>query len=276
MDKTLLHVFRNTPFGREIFLQSLYFCKTTGTSVVVYIPESTKFLMYFENDVVQVDLDGSYLTEPSTAREHAEALAKTAGIEPRFLKPKNYTASTLPDIPVNFDFMCCPRSISDLSTKISLGKIGPKVRRIVGQADFPVLMPCSIFKEWKSITVFFGGSNNAVKALKLGITIGRKTGLPVDMFTQAEGKKKEKLEDVLIEKGVYETVKKEVRQWKYYEQGKFEHNLYDVEHNALGVIGAFGHGMIKDILFGSTMEKAQTLLTNNLLIVGPNYVLPPN
>ena len=276
MDKTLFHVFRNTPFGREIFLQSLYFCRTIGTSIAVYVPESTKFLMYFENDVVQVDLDGSYLAAKSTAREHAEYLAQTAGIEPRFLKPKNYTASTLPDIPVNFDFMCCPRSISDLSSKISLGSIGPKVRRIVHQARFPVLMPSSIFKEWKSITVFFGGSTNAVKALKLGIAIGRKTGLPVDMFTQAEGKKKEKLEDILIERGMYETVKKEVRQWKYYEKGKFEHNLYDVEHNAMGVIGAFGHGMIKDILFGSTMEKVQTVLTNNLLIVGPNYVVPPN
>lgn len=276
MDKTIFHVFRNTPLGREIFLQSLYFCRTTGTSIAVYIPESTKFLMYFENDVVQVDLDGSYLSAQSTAGEHAEALAQTAGIEPRFLKPKNYTASTLPDLPVHFDFMCCPRSISDLSSKISLGNIGPKVRRIVHQARFPVLMPCSLFKEWKSVTVFFGGSINSVKSLKLGIALGRKTGLPVDMFTQAEGKKKEKLEDVLIERGMYETVKQEVRQWKFYEQGQFEHNLYDVEHNALGVIGAFGHGMIKDVIFGSTMEKVQIVLPNNLLIVGPNYVVPAN
>ncbi|MFO7752126.1 MAG: universal stress protein [Desulfobacteraceae bacterium] len=276
MDKTLFHVFRNTPFGRETFLQSLYFCKRTGTSIAVYIPESTKFLMYFENDVVQVDLDGSYIEDPATAREHVESLAQTAKIEPRFLKPKNYTASTLPDIPVNFDFMCCPRSISNLSSKISLGSIGPKVRRIVHQARFPVLMPCPLFKEWKSITVFFGGSSNAVNALRLGINVGRKSGLPVDMFTHSEGGKKEKLEDVLIEKGLYETLKQEVRQWHYYEKGKFEHNLYDVEHNALGVIGAFGHGMVKDMLFGSTMEKVQTVLPNNLLIVGPNYVMPSN
>ena len=59
MNKQLFHIFRNTPLGRETFLQSLYFCNMTGVTPVVYIPEHTKFLMYFENDVVQVDLDDS-------------------------------------------------------------------------------------------------------------------------------------------------------------------------------------------------------------------------
>ena len=67
MDQQLLHIFRNNPLGRETLLQSLYFCKTMGVAPVIYIPEHTKFLMYFENDVVQVDLDSSYLTSPETA-----------------------------------------------------------------------------------------------------------------------------------------------------------------------------------------------------------------
>ncbi len=39
----------------------------------------------------------------------------------------------------------------------------------------------------------------------------------------------------------------------------------------LVVLGAFGHGLIRDILFGSKMEKIQGSITNNLLIVGPKY-----
>ena len=64
MDAQIFHIFRNTPFGRETLLQSIYFCKMTGTSLIIYIPEFTKFLMYFDNEVVQVDLDSSYLTAP--------------------------------------------------------------------------------------------------------------------------------------------------------------------------------------------------------------------
>ena len=69
MHSQLLHIFRNTPLGRESFMQSLYFCKNVGATPVVHIPQHTKFLMYFDNDVVQVDLDGSYLTDPETAEE---------------------------------------------------------------------------------------------------------------------------------------------------------------------------------------------------------------
>ena len=37
--------------------------------------------MYFENDVVQVDLDPSYLTDPDTAVIHLEELLKENGVE---------------------------------------------------------------------------------------------------------------------------------------------------------------------------------------------------
>ena len=57
MDYKMMHIFRNTPFGRETFLQSLYFCRTVKVAPVVYIPKNDKFLFYFSNDVVQVDLD---------------------------------------------------------------------------------------------------------------------------------------------------------------------------------------------------------------------------
>lgn len=272
MEAQLFHIFRNTPLGRETLLQSIYFCNITGSSLTIYIPEFTKFLMYFDNQVVQIDLDNSYLSYPETAKEHASQLTKEGGLEPGFLEPKNFTASTLPDIPVNFDFMCCPRSISDITSKIGLGHIGSKVRRIIKTAPFPVLITSPAYKEWKSITVFFGGSANAVKALKSGIRLARNTGMPLDIFTQIEGRTtKAHCEEIIQKENLSRDIEKYVTNWNCFETNSFEENLYQVPHNALVVLGAFGHGLIKDLLFGSKMEKIQSTLTNNLLVAGPNY-----
>lgn len=266
----LFHIFRNTPAGRETLLNSVYFCKQTGAVPVVYIPEHTKFLMYFENEVVQVDLDQSYLTSPETAKDHATEILLINGFEPTFLGPKHFTASTLPDIPTDFDFMCCPRSITDLSSKIGMGYIGPRVRNIVNAARFPVLLSCTGFKPWKSIVVFFGGSSNAVNALKLGYRLKRKSGLPLDMFTQAE-KAPQVYREQIKNQQLEEDVNKMVRDWKILESGLLEENLYEISHEALVVLGAFGHGLIKNLVFGSKSEKIQSTLPNNLLIVGPKY-----
>ncbi|MBS3758047.1 MAG: universal stress protein [Desulfobacterales bacterium] len=272
MDLQLLHIFRNTPLGRELMLQSAYFCRILKILPVIYVPQYMKFLMYFENDVVQVDLDGSYLRSPSTARDHAAEIIRQQGLaEPKFLEPKNFTASTLPDLPINFDFMCCPRTISDLSSKIGLGYIGPRVRRIIHSARFPVLIGCSVYKPWQSITVFFGGSANAVKALRLGFRLARLTGFPLDVFTQEGRRDRKYYEDVIEKENLGPEMDRYARQWRVYDSGEFIDNLYDVPHDALVIAGAYGHGVIKEVLFGSTLEKIQTQLPNTLLIVGPNY-----
>jgi len=271
MDYQLLHIFRNTPLGRETLLQSLYFCQKLDVNLVVYIPESTKFLMYFDNDVVQIDLDESYLTAPETAQAHASEIATEAGCTLRYLKPKHYTASTLPDIPTNFDFMCCPRSISDLSTKIGLGYIGPRVRRIVQSARFPVLITSPVYKPWRSITVFFGGSLNALNAFRLGLRISKSTGIPLTLFTQSEKKSRSTYRKVIENADLGKELAENVQNWQFFEQGRFEENLFEVPHDALVVLGAYGHGIIKDIVFGSKMEMIQSVISNNLLIAGPNY-----
>ncbi len=272
METRLLHIFRNTPLGREVLLQSTYFCKTIGVQPMIYIPEFIKFLMYFENDVAQIDLDSSYLTAPETARAHAIDIVRSQGLpEPEFMEPKNFTASTLPDIPVNFDFMCCPRSISDLSSKIGLGYLGPRVRRIVQSARFPVLIAGSVFKPWTSVAVMFGGSANAVKALKLGLRISRKSGLPLDIFTQLGKHTHDDYQKIIQQKHLAKDIDQQVRKWTVFDSGEFAENLYDVPHDALVILGAYGHGIIKEMLFGSVMEKVQSTLPNNLLIVGPKY-----
>lgn len=273
MNKKLLHIFRNTPFGRESFLQSLYFCKQTNSLPVVYIPKATKFLMYFSQDAVQVDLDNSYLTSPDTAVSHASELLEAHGFKPQFFEPKNYTASTLPDIPTNFDFVCLPRSVSDLSSKIGLGHIGPKVRRIVKTASFPTLIASPVFKKWNSIAVFFGGSANAVNAARLGARISQVSGMPINLYTIKE-KDESYYRDLFSSNELENEAGMAEMNWQFLEKGAFEEILYSIPHDALIVLGAFGHGIIKDMLFGSKMEKIQSTVMNNLLITGPNCTIP--
>ena len=227
--------------------------------------------MYFENDVVQVDLDDSYLSDPDKAEAHALSLAEQGGLKPSFLEPKNFTASTLPDIPSHFDFMCCPRSISDLSSKIGLGYIGPRVRRIVQSARFPVLVTSPAYKPWTRIAVLFGGSANAVKALRLGLSVRRRSGLPLEIYTQMEKQyDRRDYEKVVEEEGLGEEVKKNAQTWQFFETDDFRRNLYDIPHEALVVLGAYGHGLIREFVFGSKLEQVQSEIPNNLLIVGPN------
>lgn len=272
MEERLLHVFRNTPLGRETLLQSIYFCKTLDMSLHIYVPQATQFLIYFDHDAVQVDLDDSYLTSPETAVAHATELVQNSGLEPNFLTPKNFTASQLPDIPSNFNYMCCPRSITDLASKIGLGYIGPKVRRIVKSSTFPVLMTSAAFKPWKSLAVFYGGSQNANRALGWGLHLARISGCALDMVTYTEGYSNDYFDEQLQEAGLLDQVQQHVRKWHKFSKGPFEEHLYRVPHDALLVVGAYGHGLIKDFLFGSKMETIQAWMPNNILLVGPNCV----
>lgn len=270
MNYKLLHIFRNTPFGRETFLQSLYFCKIINAHPVVYIPKTDKFLMYFPNDVVQVNLDSSFLAFPETAHDHVIALFDEAGIPPRFYEPKNFTASTLPDISSQFDYLCSPRSISGLASKIGLGHLGPKVRRMIKQATFPILIASPVFKAWKSISVFFGGSTNAMNAIVLGLKIAIASGFPLKIYTVLEHDSEDFYRDMITDSELEPLVKQYVNEWCFYDASGFDRMLYEVPHDALIVLGAYGHGVIKEILLGSKMEHIQSTVTNNLLVTGPN------
>lgn len=271
MATQLFHIFRNNPQGRETLLQSLYFCETLETSLVVYIPKNKRFLINFENDMVQVDLDNSYLTSPETALKHAIELVKKRRIKARFLELENYSESKLPDIQPDFDFMCCPRSISDLSSKIGLGHIGPRVRHIVNSAHFPILLTSPAFKKWQSVAVFFGGSVNTVNALNLGLRVSRVSGLPIEIFTQMENASRKSYEKIIEKNNLKKEMNHRVNEWHIFERGSFEENLYQVPHDALVVLGAFGRSLFKNIVFGNKLEKIQSSLPNNLLIAGPNY-----
>ncbi len=271
LNDSMFHVFRNTPFGRETFLQAMDFCQKLDLQLQVYIPKSRKFLLYLGNRALQIELTSAYMRSPATAEEHVQELIREDPDRVHFYTPADYSASNLPDIVGDFTFMACPRNISDLSTKISLGHIGSKVRQILFNATFPVLVPNPVFKPWDSVSVMFGGSQNGIKCLQLGLNISRLTGLPLDLFTQAEGKSQEDYRKILDQRGMLREAENEVRQWHFFKSGPLEENLYSVPHDALVIAGTYGHKPLKGVFFGSTMEKLQSILPNNLLLLSQHF-----
>jgi len=266
MNKPLLHVFRNTPFGRETLLQSAYTCQLLHLSLDIYIPADKKFLFYFCDEIVQVDLDKSYLFDPATAREHAEQiLAAYPQVNYRFIPPASYTATGLPDLPTAYTVMTSPRSISDVSSRIGLGHIGPKVRRIVQQATFPILIPGAGFKPWQQLVALYGGSAAAAKGLKLALTYQQASKKPLKIISMGD---RATLEAMLDEQGLLEAVQQ--HNWEVFPGDSLQQQLYNIPHDSLVVLGAYGHGSIK-ALFGSNMELIQSQLPNSLLVVGPHY-----
>jgi len=132
-----------------------------------------------------------------------------------------------------------------------------------------VLMTAQVFKAWKSITVLFGGSESARHALEFGLQIAERSGLPLDVFIQLE-RKEFYYYDQIHEAGLEKSLSERVRHWHQFESGAFTENLYSVPHDALVLAGAYGHGMLKQMLFGSKLETIQSEISNNLMIAGPN------
>jgi hypothetical protein len=275
MPANIFHVFQNTPLGRETLMQAIYFCQTLDVELTVYVPEAARFLMYFDYDAVQINLDRSYISGAKTATERVRALVADAGLKPRFLRPENRTATDLPDIPTNFAVMSCPRNIGDTTAKIGLGYIGPKVRRIIRAANFPVFMTTPVFKPWKSVAVLFGGSDSALNALRSGIQVARRSGFPLDLFIQLE-QEADYYDQRIQEAGLQEAVDRFCRQRYCFINGGFANNLYALPHDALVFSGAHGGGSITNILFGSKAEAAQSILPNNMLLSGPQSVINLN
>ena len=268
---SLLHIFRNVPYGRETLMQSAYFCRILDVSLHVYFPVHDQFLMYFQNRIVTVPLDDTYLRDPGTARKHAGEIAEKEGVQIHVVEPKGFTASTLPELPVHFQFMTCPRVISDLHTKIGLGYIGPRVRQIVRNAPFPVLLPASLARGWKSVTSFFGGSEPSLRALHLASQLAKKTGFPLHVFTWSDGRSRKHYENALREGGGMKELEGVEWDWIFREDGDVRVSLYEVPWDSVLVAGAFGSGEVRKALFGSFVETVQTVLPNPLVLVGPLY-----
>lgn len=271
MNYRLLHIYRNSPLGRETLLQSIHFCKTLNLSLCIYIPESKRFLICCgsENSALPIDLDESYFISPESARPHAKELAKNTGTKANWIIPEKDTAKNCPKIQSSFEFMCCPRCIKAPLSKLSIGYIDALVRKIINTAQFPVLIPGPLYKPWKRIAVFFGGSSSALNALKLGLQICRVSGLSMDIFTQIEeGGNKKNIQNTIDNHSLRNQIDEAIDKWHRFRNGDFASNIYNVSHDALVVLGGFHSKKYRN--FSSKMEKIQSVLPNNLLAVGPN------
>ena len=265
MNKPLLHIFRNTPFGRETLLQSAYFCRRLQLPLSIHLPETTRFLMYFDPEVVQVDLDASYLNDPPSAQRHIDEILSFYQLKYKLVKPKSRSAQDLPDLPTRFSVMTCPRAMSDDTRKIALGHIGSKVRHIVQKAHFPIYLPAPVFKPWTRLCVLYGGSDNAAGALRLAIEINRRCEAPLHIYSQGD---RAELEAQLLQQG-FDGEQIAAFDWRFLPEGDIAHQLFEIPHDALVLLGAYGKSGIRETLFGSTMEKVQSGLPNSLMIVGP-------
>jgi hypothetical protein len=275
MKRRFLHIYRNTPLGRETLLQSIHFCKTLNLSLSVYIPESKRFLLCCGrgvNGALPIDLDKSYFVSPGNALRHAKELTEKEGIEPKWITPQNDTEKNWPKIDNAFEFMCCPRCIKEPLSKLTIGYIDSSVRKIINTMQFPVLIPSLVYRPWKKIAVFYGGSHSAFNALKLGLQISRVSNLPMEVFTQLESGGPKDLQDAVENKALKSELDKAIKKWHQFYSGDFISNIYSVSNEALVLVGGFYSSRYRN--YSSKMEKIQSVLPNNLMAVGPNYTEP--
>lgn len=266
-----MHIYEDTPAGRESLLQTAYFCRVLDSAPVVHVPRTQRFLLYLENRVTQVDL--AFFTEDEkagkTALGHASEILAESGLDARFLAPAHWTTPSLPDLPADFAFMACPLPFQgSLSVYSDLG-----MRRLPREAPFSVFMPSCVFKPWKSIALFHHGAGRRPgKSLILGRRMAEKTRMPMDIF--CFGRKEEQGQEFLdfIENG-----SRYFRHVRFVEKKTGESEAWmQVPHDALVLLDALRGSWFRNRFFPSFQKKTRTWLQNPMLFVGDRATLVPS
>ncbi|TWI71801.1 hypothetical protein LZ24_01818 [Desulfobotulus alkaliphilus] len=254
MNPRFFHVYQDTPAGREALLQTVFFCRMLGAAPVVYIPETPRFLMYFENRVVQVDLD----CDPSDLKKRARWQARASeilagsGLDAHFLQIHHRTTPELPDVPVDFDYMSCPVPAS--ARHFVYSDLG--MRRLPAVAPFSVLIPALVARGWKSLAVFYGGDEKKEGVLAAGLAMARNTGLPLDVFTRGP---------VPVIRSA--SFKAHVR---HVVAGNKGNDFWmDVPPEALMIVGASGKGWFRERFFSTFKKELRSSLPGTCVFVGP-------
>jgi hypothetical protein len=275
MKTTMLHIFRNSPLGRENLMQSAYFCKQQpGMSLAVYLPQTAQFTMEPGGDLVVVELDESYVRYPSTAQHHVKQILTEFDCRYEFHTPSKHDKGRMPHLPGNWAMMACPRVLTEQSSRIGLGHLGPKVRSLAKLSRFPIFIPSMSFKAWTNVTAFFGGSELGAIVVKAAMAIARLARVPLTVHTQLNGTTREECEKSLSAVSILDSLSGGDIQWRVCEDGTLEENLYAVPHDSLVLVGAAGHKLIRELVFGSKLEAIQATLPNPLVIIGPECRTP--
>ncbi len=192
----------------------------------------------------------------------------TTKVRYRLVKPISFTATKLPDLPTRWHVMACPRVMSQSVSRIGLGHIGPRVRAIAKHAPFSVFVPSLCFKAWARVVVFFGGSDLGVKAVRQAISLAERASVPLTVYTHGDASVREVCEAKIAEAGLDETLAQPEYRWQFFEAGSLEESLYDVPSDSLVVAGVADSSVMRELLFGSTLEMIQKTLPNPLVVVG--------
>ncbi|MCW7752718.1 hypothetical protein OOT00_01805 [Desulfobotulus sp. H1] len=257
MNPRLLHVYQNTPTGREALLQTSFFCRMMGAAPVIYLPESPRFLMYFEKKVVQVDLEGFHENREGVRewRSRASDILAEAGLDAHFLEIRHRTTPDLPDVPVDFDYMTCP--VSPFPRFPVYSELG--MRRLTAVAPFTLLLPSPVAREWKSLVVFYEGSGQGEGVLAAALMMARNADLPLDLFTFGSADSVRDLPFAGAIRHIFSGNK----------NGKRESLWMNVPHDALAVMGASHRSWLRE-RFGFTLKKEfRRRMASALLLTGP-------
>ena len=206
--------------------------------------------------------------------EHADAVVAVSRCDVQCYVPRERRTGTMARLPDEWTMIACPRVICDQTTRIGLGHIGPKVRNLVKHAHFPIFIPSMSFKPWTNVTAFFGGSKLGATSVKAGMAIARLARVPFTIHTQLDGITKKDCEQSLSEAGMAKVMSASDVDWRFHDVGTLEENLYAVPHDSLVVVGAAGHKLITELVFGSKLEMIQATLPNPMVIVGPDCRTP--
>ena len=98
--------------------------------------------------------------------------------------------------------------------------------------------------------------------------------VPFTVYTQLDGLTRKDCERVLDQAGVLEDLTAGESQWHCFTDGSLEENLYAIPYDSLVVVGAAGHRLMQELIFGSKLETIQATLLNPLVVVGPNCRTP--
>jgi hypothetical protein len=128
-----------------------------------------------------------------------------------------------------------------------------------------------VARGWKPVVCFLGGSPHEVRALRCAAHLAERSRSPLVLFTHAPGRSRSDFEHQISDDGLRDVVRD--ARWILCDRKDFAEGLYEVPHDALVVIGASGRGLAKELLFGSRLEVVQSVLPNQLLVVGPKFEL---
>ena len=269
--KRVLHVFRNTPIGRETLLGALHLCSMTGMQLYLYRPHTPRFTLQFADELIEIPLDASFIRDQRTARRHAEELAAQKRTVIHWVDTHHQLASTMPVIRDDFDLITSPHSIGGPGQDGSAAFVGSGVRRLIRTAHHPVVILPAPLVEWDQISVFFAGSSHAVCALAWARALSKAAGVPYQVLTHDEGKAVANASKALEANGWLKEVQPH---WHILPKGSFENNLWEVPRTSLVVAGAFGSSGVKARLFGSRTELLLSSLVTPFFLVGPNARRP--